>query len=555
MTVRAIRASSEDARITRHREHDDVSAPKICPTCSAEYPDTERFCPKDGSVLRSPTGATTDLVGAVIAERYHVLAKLGEGGMGQVYLAEHVKMGRRSAVKVMNASMAHDANAIGRFNREASNASRIDHPNVAAIYDFGETPEGLVYLAMQYVEGRTLTQIMRAEGPMPPARAAEIIRQAAEGLDAAHDLGIVHRDLKPDNIMVAKDRDGLDCVKVVDFGIAKAAGSAAQQVTRTGIVVGTPEYMSPEQIAGEEVDARSDLYSLALVAFNLVTGDLPFPAQSTQTSMVMRLTERARSLAEVRPDIAWPAELQAVMSRALERQPDRRYATTREFGRALQTVVAGMAPLDPAAQRTTEVPVPTAVIATPDATIAPATRPVAAAPDRRHVTIAAGVLAVLVLVVATLFAVRGRRAESGTFAQGVAAYREGRRATASGRFQAAARNAPNDPMPHVYLSRIAREMNDLATANAEAVTAVRLGPTNAAALREMASTSFAMQNYAGSRIFYARAVVADTSDRLSQGFLGCSLVRLGRVDEGRRWMQRAGHGPWSSCAPAAGARP
>ena len=529
-----------------------MSAPKICPTCSTEYPDTERFCPKDGTVLRSPTGSSANLVGAVIAERYHVLEKLGEGGMGQVYLAEHVKMGRRSAVKVMNASVAHDANAISRFNREASNASRIDHPNVAAIYDFGETPDGLVYLAMQYVEGKTLTQIMQAAGPMPPARAAEIIRQAAEGLDAAHDLGIVHRDLKPDNIMVTKDRDGGDCVKVVDFGIAKAAGSTTQQVTRTGIVVGTPEYMSPEQIAGEEVDARSDLYSLALVAFNLITGDLPFPASSTQTSMVMRLTERARSLAEVRPDIAWPAELQAVMSRALERQPDRRFATTREFGRALQAAVAGMAPVAPTAQRTTEVPAPTAVIPTGETTIAPATRPVPAAPDKRQVMLAAGVLGVLVLVVAVAFAVRGPRGDSDAYAQGVAAYREGRRAAASEQFQAAARSAPGDPMPHAYLSRIAREMNDLATANAEAVTAVRLGPTNAAALREMASTSFAAQNYAGARTFYARAVAADTSDKLSQGFLGCSLVRLGRVDEGRRWMQRAGPGPWSSCAAAPG---
>ena len=169
--------------------------------------------------------------------------------------------------------------------------------------------------------------------------------------------------------------------------------------------------------------------------------------------------------------------------------------------------------------------------------------------------IAAGVLGVLVIIVAAVFALRGRRAESGAYAQGVAAYREGRRAAASEQFQAAARSAPSDPMPHVYLSRIAREMNDLATANAEAVTAVRLGPTNAAALREMASTSFAMQNYAGSRTFYARAVAADTSDKLSQGFLGCSLVRLGRIDEGRRWMQRAGRGPWSSCAPAPDARP
>jgi hypothetical protein len=144
-----------------------VSAPKICPTCSAEYPPTERFCPKDGTALRSLTGAQADLVGSVIAERYHVLKKLGDGGMGQVYLAEHVKMGRQSAVKVMNPAMVHDTAAIGRFNREAANASRIDHPNVAGIYDFGETPEGLVYLAMQFVEGETLTQLVQNHGALP----------------------------------------------------------------------------------------------------------------------------------------------------------------------------------------------------------------------------------------------------------------------------------------------------------------------------------------------------------------------------------------------------
>ena len=255
-----------------------MTVPKLCPTCSAEYPATERFCPKDGTALRALTSELTDLVGSVIAERYHVLSKLGEGGMGQVYLAEHVKMGRRSAVKVMHPGMVHDTAAIGRFNREAANASRIDHPNVAGIYDFGETADGLVYLAMQYVEGETLTQVAQAGVALPPARAAEITRQAAEGLHAAHAMGIVHRDLKPDNIMVSRDADGLDCVKVVDFGIAKAAGSDGQKVTRTGIVVGTPEYMSPEQLSGEEVDGRSDQYSLALVAFNLLAGDLPFSA-------------------------------------------------------------------------------------------------------------------------------------------------------------------------------------------------------------------------------------------------------------------------------------
>jgi serine/threonine-protein kinase len=166
-----------------------VSAPKLCPTCSAEYPVTERFCPKDGAVLRAQDTAAGDLLGSVIAERYHVTGKLGEGGMGQVYLAEHVKMGRRSAVKVMHPAMVHDANTIARFNREAANASRIDHPNVAAIYDFGETPEGLVYLAMQYVDGETLTQLVRDGGALPVPRAVEIVRQAAEGLHAAHGWG------------------------------------------------------------------------------------------------------------------------------------------------------------------------------------------------------------------------------------------------------------------------------------------------------------------------------------------------------------------------------
>ena len=248
-----------------------MSAPKICPTCNVEYPESERFCPKDGTALRQ-SGARTDLVGSIIADRYHVLKHLGAGGMGRVYLAEHVKMGRQCAIKVLHPAMAGDSEAISRFNREAANASRIDHPNVAAIYDFGETHDGLLYLAMQYIEGETLTRIMAAEGALPPLRATDIVRQAAEGLYAAHALGIVHRDLKPDNIMVNAGADGVDSVKVVDFGIAKTTGETSQGVTRTGIVVGTPEYMSPEQLAGETVDGRSDLYSLALVAFNLLTG-------------------------------------------------------------------------------------------------------------------------------------------------------------------------------------------------------------------------------------------------------------------------------------------
>ena len=318
-----------------------MSQEKICPTCGTEYPANERFCPRDGTALRSQGGGT-DLVGSIIAERYHVLKKLGEGGMGQVYLAEHVKMGRKSAVKVMNPGMVNDADAISRFNREAANASRINHPNVAGIYDFGETPEGLIYLAMEFIEGESLTSLVEKCGALPPMRAADITKQAADGLQVAHEMGIVHRDLKPDNIMIAKNRDGSDCVKVVDFGIAKAAGAENQKVTKTGLVVGTPEYMSPEQLAGDKLDGKSDIYSLALVAYNMLTGKLPFEGETAQESMIMRLTDDPRPLSLTKPDTSWPAEVQEVMAKALQRKREDRYASASKFGIALYQAVEHM---------------------------------------------------------------------------------------------------------------------------------------------------------------------------------------------------------------------
>ncbi len=337
------------------------SALKICPTCGTEYPANERFCPRDGTALRSQ-GNENDLVGSMIAERYHVLKKLGEGGMGQVYLAEHVKMGRKSAVKVMNPGMVHDADAISRFNREAANASRINHPNVAGIYDFGETADGLIYLAMEFIEGESLTSLVERTGALPAIRAAEITRQVAEGLNVAHDMGIVHRDLKPDNIMIAKSRDGSDCVKVVDFGIAKAAGAENQKVTKTGLVVGTPEYMSPEQLAGDKLDGRSDIYSLGLVTFNMLTGSLPFRGESAQESMIMRLTDEPATLATVKPDVAWPAEVQMVMARALARKAADRYQDASRFGRELYMAVERMPASSAATAGTAVMSAPTAAM-------------------------------------------------------------------------------------------------------------------------------------------------------------------------------------------------
>ena len=305
---------------------------KICPVCSTEYADDVKFCPNDGQTLRSAAKAS-DLVGQVVADRYHVVKKLGEGGMGQVYLAEHVKMGRRSAIKVMNPSMVHDPDAVARFNREASNASRITHPNVCAIYDFGETADGLIYLAMEFIEGEPLTDLLEREGALPVGRATGIFLQTAEALQAAHDLGIVHRDLKPDNIMLSRRKGGGDTVKVVDFGIAKAVGGdeAGQKVTKTGLVVGTPEFMSPEQLSGDTLDGRSDLYSLALVLYRMLTGKLPFEATTVQETMIKRLTDEPTKLAEARPDLSFPAGLQPVFDTALARTPMERYQSVAKF--------------------------------------------------------------------------------------------------------------------------------------------------------------------------------------------------------------------------------
>jgi serine/threonine-protein kinase len=282
-------------------------------------------------------------VGQVVADRYHITKKLGEGGMGQVYLAEHVKMGRRCAIKIMMPGIMTDPEAISRFNREAANASQINHPNVCAVYDFGETSDGLIYLAMEYIEGKSLSHLLEETPALSPARSAEIIVQCADALQVAHDLGIVHRDLKPDNIMVTSVR-ARDQVKVVDFGIAKAMGGegGSQKVTKTGFVVGTPEYMSPEQLSGDPVDGRSDLYSLGLVFYRMLTGATPFPAESQQETMIKRLTDDPLPLTQVKPDGSFPPALQTVLDRVLARAPGGRYASAGDFARAVRDLDRSM---------------------------------------------------------------------------------------------------------------------------------------------------------------------------------------------------------------------
>ena len=311
---------------------------KVCPTCAMTFASNVVFCTEDGTVLVSRDG--DPLVGQVIADRYRIISRIGEGGMGQVYLAEHVHMRRRCAVKFLNPDLAGNEFALKRFMREAENASRIDHPNVVTMYDFGEAASGAVYLAMEFVDGESLRKRIERQGVLPTDIIASIIRQTASALHAAHQLQIVHRDLKPDNIMLI-DRDGEVRVKVVDFGIAKAK-DPRQKVTVTGAIVGTPDYMSPEQVTGDEMDGTSDQYALALVAVKMLTGKLPFAATTSVESLTSRLFTEPMPLRTLRADVAWPKQLQDVINRSLSPKPADRFGSVIEFAKAFDRALSAV---------------------------------------------------------------------------------------------------------------------------------------------------------------------------------------------------------------------
>ena len=298
--------------------------------------------PSRGPAAPPPSDILTTLSGQLLDRRYRIASRLGEGGMSYVYRAEEVETGRIVALKILLPRLSRDPASVERLRREATIAMRLDHPNVCPILRLGETPERLIYLVMPFLEGEPLSEHESRRGPFTPAEGVPLLVQICHGLQHAHDLGIIHRDLKPENIMLvplAPPQPGAPQeyrAVVMDFGLAKERrmGSELAKLTATGIVLGTPEFMSPEQIRGKPLDGRSDVYAIGVLAFELFTGRLPFAGKSAQETMIARLRGQPLRLREVRPD--FPPKVEAVIHRALAMDPASRFGSMTEMALAFE---------------------------------------------------------------------------------------------------------------------------------------------------------------------------------------------------------------------------
>ena len=330
----------------------------VCPNCG--NPSTgKRFCTHCGTELSKtlvqtvpaagvsllPTSASPPasgaLAGRALDQRYYLESKIGAGGMGTVYRARRLLIGDTAAVKVLHPEQMADSTAVERFRREAQTAARLKHPNVVTIYDFGISKDGLAYLVMELVEGESLGRLIEQQGTLPEATAAEIIRQVCAAMDEAHRQGVVHRDIKPENILVQTTPDEIH-VKVLDFGIAAVRDITISRLTRTGSIVGTPYYMSPEQCLGEELDGRSDIYGLGIVLFEMLTGVVPFNSATPTAVVVQQVNQAPPRLRTLNANIS-PA-VEAVVLHALDKRREARPQTAGDLARELIAAVNGTSP-------------------------------------------------------------------------------------------------------------------------------------------------------------------------------------------------------------------
>jgi serine/threonine-protein kinase len=312
-----------------------------CDACGHANIDGARFCANCGGLMPvEPEKGQDAMIGQLIGGRYRVTGVLGEGGMGIVYVGEQ-QMGstvRKVAIKTLHSHLSKDPSVLARFHRECGTVAQLEHPNTIKFYDFGATADGTLYIAMEFVSGRPLADTVQ-EGPMSPERVIKIMRQVCGALDEAHMQGIIHRDLKPDNVVLTNRAGETDFVKVLDFGIAARTESADAQkeakLTQQGMVLGTPPYMSPEQFTGKALDARSDIYSLAVMSYEMLTGKLPFEADTPWQWATQHMTAQPIPFEVSAPAKNIPEDMRRAILKGLSKDREERPATAREFFSAL----------------------------------------------------------------------------------------------------------------------------------------------------------------------------------------------------------------------------
>ena len=306
-----------------------------CPKCGTRYASTVRICTHDGTVLNDEPVADPQ-VGKLLDGKYRLDAYLSQGGMGAVYKATHVMLDKTVVVKLIKPELVTSAEIVRRFQREARAASNLYHPNIVAVYDLGQTDDGTLYIAMEFIDGPSLKDVIRKTGPMPVARINSILRQVASALAQAHNHNIIHRDLKPHNVMLAKGPGGQEVAKLLDFGIAKTFEEDGTQLTQTGFAIGTPQYMAPEQAAGKDVTAQSDLYSLGAMLYEMLIGEVPFDAPTTAAILIKQLTEQPQPPSRRKPELKVSPGLESIALRCLEKDPAKRFSSADAFADALR---------------------------------------------------------------------------------------------------------------------------------------------------------------------------------------------------------------------------
>ncbi len=326
---------------------------KLCPTCKGEYAGGELFCPVDATRLLTASqlgGARRDpndpLIGALLAQRYEIIRLIGEGGMGLVYEGLHIGIDKQVAIKVLRDDLSRRPDVVERFRQEAKSASRIGHEHIVDVSDFGETVFGSSYFVMEYLEGEDLADVLARKGVLKPERVVNIAVQCCKALGVTHEKHIVHRDMKPENIFLTTREGVKDFVKIVDFGIAMMSdietdGAPGRKLTKTGMIFGTPEYMSPEQASGKALDHRVDIYAMGVIMFECLAGRVPFVGDTFMGILTKHLFEEPARIKDINPNTDVSPELETVIRKAMAKEASQRYQSMDELAEAIEWALEG----------------------------------------------------------------------------------------------------------------------------------------------------------------------------------------------------------------------